>query len=242
MTFLDYLASNRHSSFAIIRHDVDRFPKNAKKMAELEYKLDVSSSYYFRYPFTFDKELISAIRDLGHEIGYHYEVLSQARGDLERAIRLFEHALTEFSKTSEIKTIAAHGSPLSKFDNRILWEKYDFRNYGILGEAYLSFRNDALYITDTGRGFSSNSNLRDKMSSRDASIEFHHKIQSTKDLIELIRSDQRDNIYLTIHPERWAYNSIDFVRSFVWDLLSSSCKKVLVPIYTNRKRESNGDR
>ena len=36
------------------------------------------------------------IHDLGHEIGYHYEVLSKANGDYEKAMKLFEQELSEF--------------------------------------------------------------------------------------------------------------------------------------------------
>jgi hypothetical protein len=62
----------------VLRHDIDRKPENALRMAELEHELGIQSTYYFRVPYTFKPEIIGKIHDLGHEIGYHYEVLSKA--------------------------------------------------------------------------------------------------------------------------------------------------------------------
>ena len=38
-----------------------------------------------------------------NEVGYHYEVLSKARGDYEKAIELFENELIEFRKICDVK-------------------------------------------------------------------------------------------------------------------------------------------
>ena len=62
----------------ILRHDVDRKPENALRMAKLENELEVKATYYFRtIPKTFKPEIIKQIADKGHEIGYHYENLSE---------------------------------------------------------------------------------------------------------------------------------------------------------------------
>ena len=61
-------------NFFIIRHDVDRKPKNALSMANLESEKGIKSTYYFRSKsHVFQPEIILAIQELGHEIGYHYE-------------------------------------------------------------------------------------------------------------------------------------------------------------------------
>ena len=90
-------------------------------MAELEHGLGIQSTYYFRVLYTFKPEIIGKIRDLGHEVGYHYEVLSKANGDYEKAVELFEQELSEFRKIVDVKTISMHGSPLSRYDNRDLY-------------------------------------------------------------------------------------------------------------------------
>ncbi|MBC8179929.1 hypothetical protein H8E88_02285 [candidate division KSB1 bacterium] len=47
----------------------------------------------------------------------------------------FRSNLEMLRKLYPVKTICMHGSPLSKYDNRLLWEKYDYRDYGIIGGA-----------------------------------------------------------------------------------------------------------
>ena len=62
----------------VLRHDIGRKPKNALRMAELDQKLGIQSTYYFRFPYTFKPDIIGKIHDLGHEMGYQYEVLIKA--------------------------------------------------------------------------------------------------------------------------------------------------------------------
>jgi len=58
-----------------------------------------------------------------------------------------------------------HGSPLSKYDNRKLWEEYDYRDFGIVEESYFDMDFlDVLYLTDTGRSWNSeNYNVIDRV-------------------------------------------------------------------------------
>ena len=91
-----------------MRHDTDRKPENALRMAVLEHELGIQSTYYFRFPYTFKPDIIGKIHDLGHEVGYHYEVLSKARGDYEKAVELFEQELSEFREIVDVKTICMH--------------------------------------------------------------------------------------------------------------------------------------
>ena len=80
LTFLDHLSSDCVRS-VILRHDVDRLPENALRMAQIEAELGVKASYYFRMaPESFDRDIIKKIAEMGHEIGYHYENLSAVAG------------------------------------------------------------------------------------------------------------------------------------------------------------------
>jgi hypothetical protein len=69
---------NNNNKLVVLRHDVYRKPMNALQMAELEHDLGIQSTYYFRFPYTFKSDIIGKIHDLGHEVGYLYEVLSKA--------------------------------------------------------------------------------------------------------------------------------------------------------------------
>jgi hypothetical protein len=57
-----------------------------------------------------------------------------------------------------------HGSPLSKYDNKAIWRKYDYKKLGIIAEPYFDVDfDDVLYLTDTGRRWDGDSvSIRDK--------------------------------------------------------------------------------
>ena len=54
---------------------------------------------------------------------------------------------------------------MSKYDNKKLWEKYDYRDYGIIADPYFDIDYDEVfYITDTGRAWNnSTASVRDKV-------------------------------------------------------------------------------
>ena len=127
LTFEGYLTKSKNK-FVILRHDVDRMPDNALKIAEIEHESGIKSTYYFRTnKSVFKPEIIKGIASLGHEIGYHYECMDKAAGNPEKAIKIFEAELKKFGEIYDVKTICMHGNPLTKYDNRDLWKKYDFK-------------------------------------------------------------------------------------------------------------------
>ena len=80
-TFEEYIQSPKEKVL-ILRHDVDRKPKNALVIATLEKEAGIKASYYFRIvKESYDENIIKHIAELGHEIGYHYEDLSLYRGN-----------------------------------------------------------------------------------------------------------------------------------------------------------------
>ncbi len=68
------------------------------------------------------------------------------------AIESFNKNLQSLRGIAPVKTICMHGSPLSRWDSRILWKYYDYHDFGIIGEPYFDVDfNKVLYLTDTGR-------------------------------------------------------------------------------------------
>jgi hypothetical protein len=182
-TFSDYLQKPA-SRTIILRHDVDKLPQNALRIAQIENLSGIKGTYYFRIvPKSFDEEIIRQIAELGHEIGYHYEDLSLAAGSMkneklkiknddeynrilfERGIESFQKNLETLRKITPVKTICMHGSPVGKYDNRDLWKVYDYKDFGIIGEPYLDVDfSQVLYLTDTGRRWNGGSvSVRDKV-------------------------------------------------------------------------------
>lgn len=209
----------------IMRHDVDRLPGNALKMAQLEARMNVSSTYYFRIgSHTFKPSIIREIHSLGHEIGYHYEDLSSADGDSDRATALFEKHLKEFRAIVPIRTVAMHGQPLSRHNNRDIWKHSSLDSFDLLGEAFLSIDySETFYFTDTGRSWSHQSaNLRDNVRSNRS-----FRLNNTNDLIDFFRQNPTEKVALVVHPERWNDNLAMWLCYYGFDQLVNFTKKGL---------------
>jgi hypothetical protein len=76
-TFKGFI-QNPKEKVLILRHDIDRVPENALKMARMEINAGIKASYYFRIvKKSYDENVIRQIAEMGHEIGYNYENLSE---------------------------------------------------------------------------------------------------------------------------------------------------------------------
>jgi len=160
MPFIDSLKSSEVTTrHVILRHDVDRFPLQTQQMALMEAANNIKSTYFFRIiPSVFKPEIIREVAKLGHEIGYHYEDLSLCGGDPKKSIDHFARSLDRLRKFYPVETICMHGSPLSKWDNKTIWQKYDYKQYGIIADTsydgeVLVFRNSLQFLNDTLDGF-----------------------------------------------------------------------------------------
>lgn len=207
ITMAEYVEGSHPERFVIMRHDVDRMPGHSLETARIEEGLGIRATYYFRAKKgVFKPDIMRNIRDLGHEIGYHYETLSDTNGDHDKAIRLFQSNLDKFRHICDVRTVCMHGRPLSKYDNRDLWNGYDFRDFGITGEAYLSTGDDLDYFTDTGRNWNNRNNLRDFAPSKTKNF----SVNTTDDLIDSIESGELNYLYILTHPERWSLSAVDW--------------------------------
>jgi hypothetical protein len=227
MTVAQYLVEvSKHLRIAVLRHDVDRFPGHALHMARMEQRLGICSTYYFRTnPNVFRPNILREISQMGHEIGYHYETLALSQGDYPAALALFEKDLTRLRQVCPIQTISMHGSPLSAYDNRDLWKRYDFRQFGLAGEAYLSIDyHNLAYLTDAGRSWADNqNNLRDRV----AGEQTPSGLRSSADLINAIREKRFTQVCISAHPERWAGNLPEWLASASLDLAGNSIKAAM---------------
>jgi len=217
----------------MLRHDIDARPENALYCAQMEAGMGIAGTYYFRsVPGSYNESVIRQISELGHEVGYHYEDLAATRGDFEKAITLFADNLAKLRRLVPIETICMHGSPLSKFDNRLLWEKYDYREYGIIGEPYLDIEFDKVcYLTDTGRCWDGDRfSLRDKVKSgnqltypgqavsaggirQQSDLSLH----TTFDIMKALEANLMPPVILmTIHPQRWNNGFISWITELVF--------------------------
>lgn len=214
-TFAAFMAQRPSPNrFVILRHDVDARPANALQCARLEAALGIRGTYYFRsVKKSFNREIIARLAELGHEIGYHYEELARCRGDFTRAIAMFEGHLDTFRTLYPVTTICMHGSPLSKWDNRLLWQRFNYKDYGIIGEPYfdVDFRQVA-YLTDTGRSWNNGRvSVRDKVETG-----FPGSFRSTFEIVAASKAKRLPGrMMINIHPQRWHDNYARWVRELV---------------------------
>lgn len=260
-----FLGKNNINKYIILRHDVDRDPETAVLMAKIERKHNIKSTYYFRHiERTLKYDLMRSILEMGHEIGYHYEVLDKANGDHGVAIKIFEQELNDFRKYFTIETIVQHGSPLNgdldmssfrgllniiknlinkkniftKSQNLDLWNKYNFSQFGILGEAYLSIDFDKLdYISDSGGSWS------DKYKIKDNAINKSNKsnkleIKNTDDIINIIKNENKEKLYLLIHSNHWANNYPDWFKKKIIKSIRNTIKLIYITSIKNMHKIS----
>jgi hypothetical protein len=222
--------SDPFGKFVMLRHDVDRLPLNSLMTAQMEHSRGIRGTYYFRIVKQSNvPDVIREIAALGHEIGYHYEDLNLTGGDTDKAIENFGKNLEYFRQFYPVKTICMHGSPSSKTDNRDIWKKRSYRDYGILLEPYFDLDySSILYMTDTGRKWNGDkSSVRDKV--------FQEQFNSLKDRIKTsdqviaaaISGDLPDKIMITVHPQRWTDNPFLWTGEFAAQKLKNIIKQFL---------------
>ena len=223
-TVASYLRLNDNNhKMLIMRHDVDRIPKRALEMAILEHSLGIQSTYYFRKANFGEQSLIKAVSSGGHEVGYHYETLDEAKGDDDTALALFAKHLSDLRTIVPVTTICMHGAPFTRWLNSDLWKQHDFRQLDLNGEAFLSIR-DVYYLSDTGRKWDMSRKIKDNLpGGLPLWAVDQGPVTKTDDLLRLVREGVSP-LYITIHPERWSSNFIDWLHDSIKDSLINFSK------------------
>ncbi|HLP04531.1 MAG TPA: hypothetical protein VK152_03790 [Paludibacter sp.] len=231
-TFEGWCTGKVTGKFVILRHDIDKLPLNALRIAIVEKELGIFSTYYFRIsPQVFNPAIIQEISGMGHEVGYHYRDLVDVAGDSGKAIFSFMDNLSKLRQVAEIKTASMDGCPWSKFDNRDLWKTFNYREYGIVGEPYFDFLNrpGVTYLTDTGRMWDGDKyNIRDRAIGTGAE-NARPDVHSTFDLIRWFRSNPpQPEIMITTHPQRWTNNPFCWLVEFVAQAMKNEIKRFFI--------------
>jgi len=267
--FVDYCTTPTEKA-VLLRHDVDKSPLHSVRFANIQHSLGIRGTYYFRIvPESFQPKAIEVIAGLGHEIGYHYEDVALTAAAMkvgkehmkdpesflkkliEESIESFAFNLAFLRKYADIKTICMHGSPLSPWDSRLLWTRYNYRDFGLIGEPYFDIDfGRVAYYTDTGRHWDGNrSVVRDKPFrpsgpnsfysgitlslqkepvQRDHSFPVYH---STFDIINAIKEGTfPEMVIFTFHPQRWHDRLIPWTGELIWQNLKNMAKYSLLQL------------
>jgi hypothetical protein len=160
--------------------------------------------------------------------------MDRCKGRVDDAYNEFCMHLERFNKFVPIKTISMHGSPMSPYDNREIWKKYDYRSLGILGEPYFDLDfNEVYYLTDTGRCWDGGRfNVRDKATQDNPvtnqsflDLSFH----KTDDIIRAVDTGNfPDKAMINFHPQRWNEHWGRWTSELVLQNLKNVAKTVIV--------------
>ena len=225
------------TKYILLRHDVDLKAANSLATAQIEHELGISASYYFRVvPQSNQPDIIRAIADLGHEIGYHYEDMAIMQGDTTKAYAHFQQQLTYFRQFYPVRTICMHGAPTSQWDGKDLWKHYNYRDLGIIGEPYFDIDfSQMFYLTDTGRCWDGYKvSVRDKIpvyqDQWNAQGLVYH---ATNDIIHAAEQGSLPPcIMITTHPQRWTDHPLAWLK----ELLVQNAKNIVKRLFFVKKQ------
>ena len=224
-TFSEFILLPKDKSI-ILRHDVDLKPQNSLIFAKIQFELGIKGVYYFRaVKESWNESIIKEISSLGHEIGYHYENLTTTSGDVNHAFIDFKLNLEKLRKISDVKTICMHGSPMSKYDSKDIWNHFDYRECGIIGEPYFDINfNEVFYLTDTGRSWNGvKTSVRDRVNSS-----YNIPLRSTSEIIDLIlENNLPKKVMFTFHPQRWHSNIFLWLYELIFQNFKNIIKRLL---------------
>jgi hypothetical protein len=228
-TFSQFL-DDPNKKVVILRHDVDKLPLNSLRFARIQHKMGISGSYYFRtVKKSYNEDIIREISALGHEIGYHYETMDTGKGNIELAYVEFSRNLEMFRKIVPVETICMHGSPTSRFDNKTIWDQFDYKKLSIKGEPYFDVDfNKVFYLTDTGRRFDGEKvSIRDKPGQQ-IYTEWPIYHSTTEIITAIYKSTFPDMVMMTFHPQRWTNNILFWTKELLLQNLKNEVKRLMV--------------
>ena len=221
-TFEEFMEHPAEGKTVVMRHDVDEKAPNALKMAQLEHELDIRSTYFFRIVKQSNVPVvIRGIATLGHEIGYHYEDLALAEGDIEKATASFVKNLAYFREYYPVRSVCMHGSSTSKFDNRLLWETHKLSDFGLVGEPYLSVDFDKVfYLTDTGYAWDGGKFATRDIVTNHFGLQFH----TTQQIVECIEAGTFPEKTLILAHTLWTDSIMQWISLHLREFFRNNLK------------------
>jgi hypothetical protein len=164
MTCLEYSEKkdNLPPLTIVNRVDIDFSIKKADRLRDIYDRLGIKASFFVRLhapeynPFSFENyRILKAIRDSGHEIGYHSEIIDQAAiwdEDADNCLRRDIDILNSMLGI-EVKGVASHGG-MTGLNNLDFWKTRKASEFGLIYEAYdksdsFALFDQSFYISDS---------------------------------------------------------------------------------------------
>ncbi|MBQ6830827.1 MAG: hypothetical protein IJO59_06880 [Clostridia bacterium] len=200
------------SDYVVLKHDVETAVKHAFDIAKIEHEYGHRGSYYVQAYLLNNSQnvaLLQQMRDMGHEISYHYDVLDACKGDLDAAIDEFDKSKARFEECGfPLVTVCQHGNPVVErvgyTSNRDFFRSERVRErYPTVADVMVNFQEQRgttyRYFSDAGRQFKHiyDPLNNDVVDSADRDVVY-------ADLEALFGSLEQGGRYIiSIHPHRW---------------------------------------
>lgn len=161
--YVELKANNDLPKLVVVnRVDIDMSMKKADRLRLIFDKLKIKATFFVRLhakeynPFSFEcYRILKKIRDSGHEIGYHSEIIDQSSiwsEDAEKCL-LKDISILNTMLDINIKGVASHGG-MTGLNNLDFWKFRRAKEFGLLYEAYdkeieFNLFNNSFYISDS---------------------------------------------------------------------------------------------
>lgn len=229
--------SKHLKTYLVLKHDVETDVKKAYEFAKLEKEYGHRGSYYVQAYLLNDEEnvaLLALMRDMGHEISYHYDVMDSNKGDIDKAMHEFESNKQLFEKNGfELCTVCQHGNPIVErvgyTSNRDFFRNEKVREtYSPICDIMVNYKEqyhtEYQYVSDAGRQFKLiyDPINNDVVNSDNKNIPFSN-------LNELIAGLSQDggNI-ISVHPHRWTRSAITYiVKTTIFKVVKAFAKALI---------------
>lgn len=196
--------------FIIIKHDVESKPEKALKISKIEHSFGIKATYYVHSFFLRNPKNIAILKEiisLGHEVGYHYDVLDSNDGDKNNATKEFRESLSFFAENGfTIKTVCPHGNPLKKrvgysSNKDFLLDTKIRELFNNIVDVYITFPDmldkDYLYVTDAKYAYF----YRDAKTTKTDATEELLPLDGKDDIIKMIQDGQ--SMIISTHSHRY---------------------------------------
>lgn len=213
----DSLEINSITPFIVLKHDVEGNVPKALKLAQIEHSHGIKGSYYVQ-AFLLESDenikILQQIKDLGHEVSYHYDVLDACNGDFIKAESEFDRILNLFHHNGfTFRTVCQHGNPVKKRigynSNRDFFRNHEIKSrHSNLVDMVVDYskytKQPYMYISDAGYMW--------KHITEPESNDINHNAANIEigsfDKLKKYITENHTSIILSTHPHRWENTSL----------------------------------
>ena len=228
---------NGSDAFFVLKHDIEDAVPKALQLAEIEHKYGHRGSYYAHAHLLNNPKnvkMLMRMKEMGHEISYHYDVMDSNHGNIDEAIQEFDCNIKKFKNLGfQIKTVCQHGNPIVErigyTSNRDFFRNKNVQKlYPYIADIMVNYKKnyniDYVYYSDAGRKFTMiyDPINNDIVNSDDKNVVY--------DNLEQIISTINACTIISTHPHRWAKSKLAYIIKDKIFFLIKRCAKFAIRI------------